>query len=338
VRALARRIPRAIVLADGAYTTKGTSSEEAYFLAATGHRLYARNRGKAVLHAGLVFGGNWGSGGGEVHGLAFDVSDPARTSESSALTTWGQNGVGTKVYDSTFEGHAGLESGIRADMVEGLVVQRVVVRHFRRYGVFLSDNDRESSEAAAKISDLDIASVKESVPGSDDGRAEYGLWIGNSVRNPVTRIRIRDFGWSGLWTGNNANDVRISDFDIDGSARPDGNAVYIEHKTRRTLFERFHLGPNIKEGFVSEWDYGTDPTGAGIDNTVQDGLIDTNAAVPGRFGILADQGTLRMTIRRVVFAHADFACIINRGRETAISGNDYRRRSPGAATVTTAPP
>ncbi len=64
---------------------------------------------------------------------------------------------------------------------------------------------------------------------------------------------------------------------------------------------------------VTEWDYGTAPTGAGVDNTVQDGVIDTNAAVSRRFGILADQGTLRMTIRRVTILDADLACVIDRG-------------------------
>lgn len=327
------------MLANGNYTTAGTSSRESYFFSETGHRLYARHLGKAVLHVGLVFGGDGGRGGGEVHGLAFDIRNPAATEDSSALNTWGDNGARTKIYDSTFEGHRALESGIRANVVTGLVVQRVVVRHFREYGVFVSDNDEHSRDAATRITDLNVASVKERVPGTDDGRAEYGLWIGNSVRNPVARIRIRDFGWSGLWTGNNANDVRVRDFDIDGSARRDGNAVYIEHKTRRTIFSRFHLGPHIKEGFVSEWDYGTEPTGAGIDNIVENGVIDTNKKdVRGRFGVLADDGTVRMTVRSVTFAHADFACIINRGRGTVIRGNDYRRRGRGAATVTSDSP
>jgi hypothetical protein len=339
VRALRTRSPVAIVLANGDYTTSGTSSRDRYFFSGTGHRLYARHLGKAVLHVGLVFGGGDGHGGGEVHGLAFDVASPGATEDSAALDTWGANGARTKIYDSFFEGHRALESGIRANVVSGLVVQRVVVRHFRQYGVFLSDNDRQSRAAAARITDLNIASIKEHVPGTDDGRAEYGLWIGNTVRAPVARIRIRDFGWSGLWTGNNANDVRVRDFVIDGSARRDGNAVYIEHMTRRTVFERFRLGPRIKEGFVSEWDYGTDPTGAGIDNMVQNGVIDTNKAGVGRrFGVLADDGTVHMTIRRVRFLHADFACIIDRGRGTVISGNDYRRRDRGAATVTSNSP
>jgi hypothetical protein len=319
VDALARTSSQNIVLADGSYTTVGTTSATSYFLAAAGHRLYARDRGSAVLQAGLVFGGNYGSGGGEVHGLAFDIIDPALSFHSSALNTWGARGVGTKIYDSTFEGHAALKSAIRADVVTGLVVERVVVRHFRHYGVFESDNNPDSTAAATTISDLDIASIKEPIPGTNNGRSEYGLWLGNSVRDPVARVHIRDFGWAGLWTGNNANDLDVRDFDIDGSARPDGNAVYIEHTTRRTVFERFHLGPDISEGFVSEWDYGTDPTGAGIDNTVQDGVIDTNkAGVANRFGILADAGTLRMTIQRVSFMHPDRACVIDRGTDTII--------------------
>lgn len=339
VRALGRTTPQTIVLGDGSYTTSGTGSENSYFAARVGHRIYARKRGRAILKAGIAFGGNSGAGGGELHGLTFDISDEKATEDSSAVHTWGRVGVGTKVLDTTFRGHGSLESAIRADQVERLIVRRVSIRGFRRYGVFVSDNDPASSATATLISDVNVRTVKERAPGSEEGRAEYGLWIGNSVREPVARIKIRDFGWAGLWTGNNANDVRFTDLDIDDSARAGGNAVYIEHKTRRNLFERFHLGPNIGEGFVSEWDYGTEPTGAGIDNLVRDGVIDTNQrGVSDRVGVFVDQGTVGMKIRRVSFLHADYACIVNLGRGTKISRNDYRRRAPGAVEVSTIHP
>jgi hypothetical protein len=338
-RALSRSTPQTIVLADGSYRATGSGSEDPYFVARTGHRLYARKRGRAVLEAGIAFGGNSGAGGGEVHGLTFDIADERAAEDSSAVHAWGRVGVGTKVLDTTFRGHGVLESAIRADQVERLIVRRVTIRGFRRYGVFASDNDPASRAAASLISDVNVRTVRERTPGSEEGRAEYGVWIGNRVRAPVARIRIRDFGWAGLWTGNNANDVRFTDLDIDGSARAGGNAVYIEHKTRRNVFERFHLGPNIKEGFVSEWDYGTEPTGAGIDNVVRDGVIDTNKRGDSkRVGVFADQGTVGMRVSGVKFLHADYACIVNLGRGTGIGRNDYRRRAPGAAAVSTTHP
>jgi hypothetical protein len=315
--ALGRRAPTNIVLRPGRYTPKGSS--DPYFVAEAAHRLFARRRGRAVLRAGLVLGGNFGSGGALVQGLAFDIAAESATDESSAIHVWGVAGRHARILDATFRGSGVLESAIRADEVEGLTVRRVVVRGFRKYGVFASDNDRASGARARSITDVDVRGVKEPVPGSDDGRAEYGLWIGNAVASPVARVRIRDFGWAGLWTGNNAHDLHFTDLDIDGSARADGNAIYIEHKTRRTVFERFRLGPRVKEGIVSEWDYGTEPTGAGIDNVVRDGVIDTNlAGISDRVGVFVGDGTERMTIRRVRFLHAQTACVEDRGRDTRI--------------------
>jgi hypothetical protein len=315
--ALGRRTPADIVLRAGRYAPEGTS--DPYFVAEAAHRLFARRPGRAILRAGLVIGGNFGAGGTRVQGVTFDIAAESAADESSAIHVWGVAGRRTRILDTTVRGHGVVESAIRADEVEGLTVRRVTVRGFRKYGVFASDNDTASAARARSITDVDVRSVKEPVPGSDDGRAEYGLWIGNAVRRPVARVRIRDFGWAGLWTGNNAHDLHFTDLDIDGSARADGNAIYIEHKTRRTVFERFRLGPRVKEGIVSEWDYGTEPTGAGIENLVQDGVIDTNLpGISDRVGIFVGDGTERMTIRRVRFLHAKEACIEDRGRDTVI--------------------
>lgn len=78
--ALAAPAAQDIVLEDGTYDTSS-----GYFQAAAAHRLWGRTHPiialdtpGPILTAGLSFGGNDGSGGGEVHGLTFDISDPRR--------------------------------------------------------------------------------------------------------------------------------------------------------------------------------------------------------------------------------------------------------------------
>ncbi|HVF76693.1 MAG TPA: hypothetical protein VNA28_00225 [Solirubrobacteraceae bacterium] len=320
-RALARRAPTAIVLAPGSYDRIGATTP--YFEARTGHRLYAERRGRAVLRAGLEIGGNDGRSGGRVQGLVFDVTARYAT-QDAVLHIWGVVGRRTTVLDTTFHGDGAVGTAILALQPAGLTVRRVRIRAFRDNGVRASDNDPSSQARIRAITDVDVRGVKRSPAGSCDGRCEFGVWIGHRVRRPVERIRIRDFGWSGLWTGNRADDLRLRDLDIDGSARPNGNAVYLEHTTRRAILERFRLGPDIQIGIISEWDYGTLPTGAGVDNVIRHGLIRMAAGARAkRAGVVADDGTERMTITHVSFRGCGAECIVDRGRATRIAGNDY---------------
>src|SRR5438132_2939782 len=87
VSALASSASQNIVLANGTYTTVGTTSPTRSFHVSTGARLWAQRLGGAVLQAGLTFGGNYGRSGGEVHGLAFKISDPTLTDNSAAVYT-----------------------------------------------------------------------------------------------------------------------------------------------------------------------------------------------------------------------------------------------------------
>lgn len=341
VNALARAAPANIVLADGDFTTVGTTSPTPYFQAGAGHRLYARNRGRAVLRAGLEFGGNYGPGGGEVHGLVFDIAEDAKTSHSSAITTWGVRGRNTKIYDTRFNGHGGVGSAILAWEPSGLIVTRVVIRRFRNFGIYASDNDESSRAVIGAITDVRVSGIKHSSPGSSNGTEEAGVLVGHRVARPVSRLWVRDTGWMGLETLNKTEDTTFTDLNIDhiegvdpASGKATGTGIYIERFTKRSLFRRFLLGPDIKYGVISEWDEGIAGNQAGTDNTIANGVIDTRkSGVPKRVGVFVDYGTLRMTIRRVVFRGASYACIVDLGRSTVIQGNDYRRRVPGAATV-----
>jgi chitodextrinase len=332
VNALASSTAHDIVLADGSYTTAGTTSATPYFQASTGHRLYAQHLGQAVLQAGLVFGGNSGSGNGEAHGLAFNVSDPARTYDAAELYTWGANGVGTKVYDSTFEGNYALDYGLEFKQVQGAVVQRVLIKHFHEYGLFVSDccdyNWYDNTAEAQTITDVDVDGVHEAVPGSDNGRAEYGVWIGNGVVDPVARLRIEHAWWSGLWTGSSSHDTVFTDITISTVDRPDGNAIYNEHNTVRDTFQRFKLGPYIQEGFTCEWNYGSG-SGACANSVFQDGTIDSRKA-----GVFLDQGQVGNTVRRITFLNQTCAAIVdNQGVGNSYSDNDFTGLAAGAVQV-----
>ena len=58
-----------------------------------------------------------------------------------------------------------------------------------------------------ELSDLDIAQVALPHCGNDDGRSEAGLWLGNTAR--AQRVRVRDCGWMGVWTGSNCFGTHI---------------------------------------------------------------------------------------------------------------------------------
>jgi hypothetical protein len=333
VSALADTTVHDIVLADGVYTTTGTSSSSSYFKAATGHRVWARNLGGAVLQAALVFGGNYGSPGGEIHGLSFDFSDLGKAWDGAAFGNWGAAGVGTKIYDATFEGNYALGAAIKLVQVQGTVVQRVLVRHFRRYGLFVSDccddNWYDNVAKAQTVSDVDVDGIHETVPGSASGLAEYGVWIGNGVVNPVERLRIEHAWWSGLWTGSSSHDTTFRDITIATVDRVGGNAVYSEHTTVRNTFERFQLGPNIEDGFSCEWNYGSG-AGACQNSVFQDGTIDSQ-----NVGVYLDQGQVGNVVRRVKFLNQRCAAILDRlGSGNSYFENDYSGIATGANTLT----
>jgi hypothetical protein len=318
--ALARRKPSRIVLRGGTYAS------DTAFVDTHGHSLYAGRLGKVVLTAGLDIGDDKSPSGGVVRGLVFDIRDPARTADGAAIKVSG-DASGVQVLDTRLAGGNIVRSGIVVRQPEGFRAARLVVQGFTDYGVLVDANDRDLTSLSTpfQITDLDISAVKRSVPGSSDGRGEACVWIGNP--GVVARVRTRDCGWTGLWTGTAATGVRASDIDIDATR----TGVYLEHFTRDSRFDRIRVGRNVRVGLTAEWadpDWGRVP--GSVDNVVEDSRFESWLA-----GVYLDQGTTRTTIRRSKFIGQRWAAIADyEGVENAYYGNDYRRIAQGALAVT----
>lgn len=308
--------PRDIVLAPGVYES------DQPFQNASGHRLYAATRGSAILRAGLVIGGNEGTGGALVQGIAFDVSDPSRTLEDSVVHVWGRAGAGTRLLDSTFRGHRKVGAAIVVREPEGLVIQRISVRDFSHNGILIDANDRgRALSVPVLLEDLDVENVSLQVPRSSEGKAEACVWIGNTAT--LRRALLRNCAWMGLWTGTASNGSLVQDLDIDRT--PVG--VYLEHFTTRSTFARVRIGARVGIGMICEWadpSWGRRP--ACVDNVIENSIVASTT-----IGISLDEGTTRTTIRGVTFIGQRKAAIVDyRGIDNAYVDNDYGQAARGA--------
>src|SRR5581483_8580023 len=182
-----------IVLADGTY------ANSTYFSDASSN-IYAQHLGKAVLNAGLVVGGNSGAGGDTVQGLAFNLTNNSLGFQGAELNIWGPAGANTKVYDCTFEGNYDMDFGIVNLKISGFVAQRLALSHFHADAMEIYDNNHvpygSSTPHINTITDIAIDGVHAATPGSSNGTAEAGLWVGNPVDNPVSRISVKNVYWS----------------------------------------------------------------------------------------------------------------------------------------------
>ncbi|MFN8223540.1 MAG: hypothetical protein U0R50_09910 [Gaiellales bacterium] len=300
-----------IVLADGTYDAA------APFTNANGHRLYAQNLGKAVLTAGLVVGGNYGSPTTVVRGLVFDVSSPVKALGGGIVHVWGPGGTNAKILDCVFKGNNVIPYGVLALNPDGLTLQRAQLSSFTDVAVRVSDNVNVAYGAATPvvdtISDVSIDGVSRPTPGASNGTAEAGLWVGHPVRNGVSRIRVRNVSWSGIETVNNAWDTRFTDLDVDmgGAKQAAGVAVYLEHYTRNVTFDGFVI-KGARTGFNGEW---ADPATGGKPGahtvTIRNGQIDAaGSALSGRqAGVYLDEGSFSTTVTGVTFLNQSWAGI-----------------------------
>jgi hypothetical protein len=334
VAALSGTTPRDIVLADGVYDNPVS------FANPNGHRLYAARLLGATLTAGINVASNSGQPNPLVRGIAFDVSDPAKTFQGRVIFSWGAS-KGLRVLDSTFNGHRVLAAAVYASQPDGLVVQRVQARDFTDWGV-VADNNVQGSVLAVPIllEDIDVSGVSRAVPKSSEGRAEACVGVGNTAT--VRRVRARNCAWMGVETMNSSYGSFFSDLDIDGgpyAGMPAGAGslgsvgLYIEHFTSRTTFQRMRIGPSLAYGVVCE---GTDPNGAqwggvsaSIDNVIQDSTMES-----AQVGVLMGWATTRTTTRRVTFRNQYVAGITDfNGINNAYYDNDYSGMQPGALPV-----
>ena len=310
-RALDRQRAQNIVLADGVYALP----TGLHFVDSNGSGLYAQHLGGAVLTTGLEVGGNGSVNGAVVQGLAFDVSNPANVFQSAEIHAWGSAGQNLKVLDSTFEGNDVIPLGLRSLEPQGLTARRLVFRHFTDVALTESTNVPvpygTPTPAARVISDISVDGVTRAVPGSSDGTAEAGLWIGEPVRYGVHRIRVRNVAISGIETCNNAFNTTFTDLDIDmtGPSASAGVGVYLEHFSRHLVFQRFRI-TGASSGFKAEWDDGTAGNGAAHFTTIANGVIDAQGWTRGRtVGVMLDVGTESTTITGVTFRNQTFAGI-----------------------------
>lgn len=321
-RALAHYTSRAIILRDGHYGGSKPYSNPG------GDRLYAQTLGKAVLGAGITMGGASGPGGGVIQGIAFDVSDNSTTLQDSIIHVWG-TGRNTRIVDVTLEGHGVVGAGIMAREVEGLIVRRVVSRHFRDWGVIVDENRADVQVSNPPlITDIDAAYVSRPVPRSSNGTAEACVWVGNVAI--VRRVRAHDCAWEGLWVGTAAHhalfeDIRVTDIAI---------GVYVEHFAYSSTFRRLQIGPGIKIGLVCEWaNPGWSSKPACVDNTIERSIFDTSV-----IGVYLDEGTTGTTVRESTFGNQCWTAIgsykgVNDLYDT--SGNDYSGLRAGAVPIST---
>jgi hypothetical protein len=321
-RALARNRSRDIVLRNGFY---GGSKP---YLNPGGDRLYAQALGKAVLGAGLSMGGRVGPGGGLVRGVAFDVSDPARTLDNSIIHVWG-TGTNTRILDVTVDGHLSVAAGIEARQVEGLVIQRVIARSFKSYGVFVDTNVRDQVVARPPLlEDITAAYVRWSPPLSSNGTAEACLWVGNTA--VVRRVRLSSCAWEGLWVGTAATNALFEDIRV----LNEGIGVYLEHFVHSSTFRRLQIGPNVYRGLTCEWAdpvWGSQP--ACVNNVIEQSRFETQGV-----GVYLDEGTTNTTVRTSTFIGQCWAAIGNFkgiGNLSDTSGNDYSKLRAGAVAVST---
>jgi hypothetical protein len=308
--ALAATTPSDIVLADGVYDNASPFSD------VYGHRLYAEHLGGAVLRTGVELGGNSGPGGEVVRGLAFDVSDPAKTNVGGIINVWG-TGKNVQVLDTTFEGHSAVGDALVVQQPDGFVGQRLVARDFTSDGISIDSYPNKPTFAKTPLlTDVDVANVSRPVPRSSNGTAEACVWLANDVT--FQRAKLRNCAWMGLWTGfQNAGSLN-EDVDVDGT--PVG--VYLEHFTTGSTFQRMHVGPSVTTGVNCEWaDPAWNSLPACSGDYIQDSTFDT-----GHVGVYLDDGTQTTTIRRCVFLHQSAAGIVDYhgvGNVYAAQGNDF---------------
>ncbi|MGH3049806.1 MAG: hypothetical protein ACRDLK_06580 [Gaiellaceae bacterium] len=310
------------MLADGTYDGSGAFSDS------NDDHLYAEHLGGAVLHAGVVLGGNFGPGRALVRGLAFDISDPAKTFQGAAINVWGASGRDVSVLDVTVDGNSAIETGILARQVEGLVVARVVLRNFTDDGLTADENDRNAVVAKPMlIEDISVSGVSRPVPRSSNGTAEACIWLGNTAT--LRRASVSGCAWMGVWTGTAFHNGLVTD--VTATNTPVG--VYLEHFTTDSTFQHLQVGHGVKTGVNCEW---ADPAWGGVPacdgDTIQDSAFDTSDV-----GVYLDEGTKDTVVRRCSFTGQSFAAIGNyKGDGNSFSGNDYSGLGAGVPGVSTA--
>jgi len=256
--------------------------------------------------------------------VVVDVREARRTVDGAAIAVWG-TGRSSRILDTRVRGGARLSAGVEAREPRGLVIERLVARRFRDFGVIVDANEPgRRARPGFRIADIDVAGVSRPTPGSSDGRAEACVWIGDA--GSVERVRARSCAWSGLWTGTSTDGSRFDGIDVDRAR----TGVYLEHFTHDSVFRRLRIGPSVRVGVTAEWaDPAWDRKPASVGNVIEDSRIASSLA-----GVYLDEGTTRTTVRRSTFVDQTWGGIGDYlGRGNRLYANDFRGLGTGAQAV-----
>jgi len=239
VAALASGAAHDVVLANGIYDNAGPFSDTA------GDRLYAATPGGAVFRAGIAIGSNVGAGGALLQGLAFDVTDPAKTLQDSVVHVWG-SAAGTRILDTTFNGNHTVPSAIVARQVEGLVVQRVRVRDFTDFGILVDANTPGLVPASAPlVQDVDVSGIGLGPQAAAVGRGEACVRVGDTAT--VRAAELRSCGLAGIWTLGASVGSAFDRIDVDDARF----GLFLDGGTAGASFRDVRLGSALLNGLYA---------------------------------------------------------------------------------------
>ena len=254
--------PMDIVLSNGTYTAEGLDGD---FLTLYGsHRLWAESLGKVRLTFGIHIGAPSGealAGGAELHGLHIDISDELHGAVSSpahrsfGVLTWG-TARGVKIEDCIIEGGNAVDFGIGAYRSDGLEVRRVVIRNFKRFGLFTAIEENHPWTGHSVIEDIEVSHVGDNAwawsfpPEHEDHDPAYpdydsedpytpsqevGIWMGAPGR--LSRAKVRDIARVGIIAAGRAFGVIMEDLDVDqigwrdtGTSSVNGAGLYFDNQ------------------------------------------------------------------------------------------------------------
>ena len=210
---LATVLPTDVELMPGVYSRPDSSNASANVVFSTAHRLWSSELVGAVLRVGLTYNmkadvPGIGATGAQIHGLKFAGRPPDGALGQVSVPFSGKHASSPAAYlsieDCEFDGEGVADAAIFAQANDGLVVRRILVQNFTKWGLRIDQymgGPHNFITRQIELSDLDISQVAMPRCGNDDGRSEAGLWLGNTAR--AQRIRVRDCGWMGVWTGSN---------------------------------------------------------------------------------------------------------------------------------------
>lgn len=179
-------------------------------------------------------------------------------------------------------------SGVFDYNPSGSVYEKLHVQNYTGWGIGAMRNPAADIAVPVVVRDCIIENVAAVPPGSDDGRSEACLWIGN--RAAVDRVQIRNGAWMGMWTGAACFDSVFQDIEVSDCP---GTGLYIEHETKRAVFRRCKFSA-VGNAVNIEWWYG----GKGSNSIV---FEDCEFHSETGWGIFADAGTYDVTVRRCKF-------------------------------------